>query len=286
MTPEYREQTEKDISSYLNRQGIKEKIKYIQAEHTFKDLGLIINVWNVKTTKESLWVVEGEEVPMNVYTQDANYFSADTVYSFHLGITQRLKAKYNSNFKHIVDELPLDIDGIKSISRRLNIAATGINDIKGPEDIQSIGLTCRESLIELGKLLSVELESIISEKGIKAADFKSIATEAISFYAKGKSNSTLRKYTRDLVDSAWNYSSELVHSPNKNYPDAKICLLFTCSVVSILQNLYLKYLGFDSEPKCPECGSMVYEFYEDEEGTTLLKCSSCDSISVIEKEED
>jgi hypothetical protein len=258
----------------------------MHVEQTFDDLGLVINVWNVKAENGSWWVVEGEEVPINLYSQDANYFSADEAYSFHLGITQRLQARHQSNFKHIIDELPLDIDKIKSISRKLNLVAKKLNNLKGAEDIQSIGLSCRESLIELGNVLSVEIKYIIQEKGLKASDFKGIANEAISYYAKGKSNSNIRLYSRSLVEAAWNYSSEIVHSPNKNYPDAKICLLFTCSVVSVFQNLYLKFLGFDSEPKCSECKSMDYDIYEDKDNNLILKCNSCGTISKIHNEID
>ena len=112
MTPEYRIETEKHIKAYLKRYDV-EKIKYMQVEQTFHDLGVEINVWNVKSEEGNWWIVEGEDAPMNLYTQYANYFSADEAYSFHMGITQRLQAQYHKEFKHIIDELPLDIDRIK-----------------------------------------------------------------------------------------------------------------------------------------------------------------------------
>ena len=70
-------------------------------------------------------------VPINLYSQDANYFSAGEAYSFHMGITQRLQASYHKEFKHIIDELPLDIDRVKSISRRLNLASQDLNNVCG-----------------------------------------------------------------------------------------------------------------------------------------------------------
>ena len=115
MTPEYRIKTEKHITAYLKKYDV-EKIKYMQVEQTFRDLDIEVNVWNVKAEDSSWWVVEGENAPMNLYTQDANYFSADEVYSFHMGITQRLQAGHHKNFKHIIDELPLDIDRVTYIS--------------------------------------------------------------------------------------------------------------------------------------------------------------------------
>lgn len=275
MTPEYRIEAEKQITSYLKKYDV-ENIKYMQVEQTFHDLGLEINVWNVKAEGTSWWVVEGEGVPINLYSQDANYFSADEAYSFHMGITQRLQASYHKEFKHIIDELPLDIDRVKSISRRLNLASQDLNNVCGSEDIQSIGLTCRESLIELAAVLANDNPSLLKDSDLKAADFKGIAKAVIALYAQGKSNSNLRKRCRSIAEFAWDHSSEIVHSPNKNIPDAKICLLFTCSVVSIFENLFLKHLGFDSEPKCSECKSMDYEFLStDQDSILIMQCNSC-----------
>ncbi|HCH1966452.1 TPA: hypothetical protein NKR26_002749 [Vibrio parahaemolyticus] len=276
MTPEYRVDAEQRIESYLSGQDIKD-IKFIQVEQTFTDMGGEIHVWNVKTkTDGSWWVVEGEGVPMNLYTQNEFYFSADEAYSFHLGISQRLQARHHLEFKHIIDEVPLDIEHVKSISRRLNNAAVALNDVSAPEDLQAIGLTCRESLIELAGVLVNDNPNLLEEKGLKAADFKGIAREVIAIYAPGKSNSKLRKRSRDVMEAAWDHSSEIVHSPNKNIPDAKICLLLTCSAVSLIQNLFLKYLGFDSEPKCSVCKSMDFEILVSEDSEeALFSCNSC-----------
>ena len=283
MTPEYRIDAEQRITSYLSRNDINE-IKYMQVEQTFDDLGIEVHVWNVRTKNDgSWWVVEGEQVPMNLYTQDEFYFSADEAYSFHLGITERLNAGHRRDFKHVIDEVPLDIDRIKSISRRLNNAAIDLNNISGPEDIQSIGLTCRESLIELAGVLAKDNPGLLEEYNLKAADFKGIAKTIINIYATGSSNKTLRKRCRDLVEAAWDHASEVVHSPNKNIPDAKICLLFTSSAVSVIQNLFLKYLGFDGEPRCPECRAMDYEIISAEDSDDVfLSCNSCGHKELLE----
>lgn len=284
MTPEYRIEMEKRIASYLHSNDVK-NIKYIQVEQTFHDLGVEINVWNVKAEDGNWWVVEGEGAPMNLYTQDEFYFSADEAYSFHMGITQRLQARHHREFKHIIDELPLDIGEIKSISRRLNIAAQSLNDIAGSEDIQSLGLTCRESLIELASTLVDANPGILEKNGLKAADFKGIARIVISIYAQGKSNDTLRKHSRNMAEMAWDYASEIVHSPNRNLPDAKICLLFACAIVSVFQNLYLKHIGFDAEQKCPECKSMDFNSHTTDADHLIMLCNECGYEEVIKMEE-
>lgn len=286
MTPEYRIKTEKHIVSYLKKYDV-DKIKYMQVEQTFQDLGIEVNVWNVKADDSSWWVVEGENTPMNLYTQDANYFSADEAYSFHMGITQRLQADHHKEFKHIIDELPLDIDRVRSISRRLNNASKDLNNVSGPEDIQSIALTCRESLVELAKILADDNPNLLKDNNLKAANFKGIAKAVVGIYAPGKRNGKLRKRCRSMADIAWDQAAEMVHSSGKNIPDAKICLLFTCSVVSIFQNLFLKHLGFDSEPKCPECKSMDLEFISSEdESTIFLRCNICGYEEEVQTEDD
>ena len=138
---------------------------------------------------------------------------------------ERLQARRNREFKHIIDELPLDIDEIKSISRRLNLAAQDLNNIVGAEGIQSIGLTCRESLIELATTLASANPTILEENSLKTGDFKGIANAVISIYAQGRSNSNLRKHSRRIAEMAWDYSSEIVHSPNKNIPPKSVCYL-------------------------------------------------------------
>lgn len=285
MTPEYRIETEERIKKYLSKYE-KNEIINIKCEITFNDLGTEVNVWNVKTKGEAYWVVEGEEAPMNLYTQGANYLSADEAYSYHMGITQRLNTDYKNSFKHIIDEIPLDIKQLKSINRKLNMAADKLTVELEPEEFQSIGLICRESLIDLGKELSKRNPEIIKNKGIKASDFKSIANEFITLYIPEESNSDLRNYSRKIIDIAWSYNSAIVHSPNKTYPDVKIALLFTSALVSLFENLFLKFIGFDNEFVCSECGSKKIEFIEGENEIFIAVCKSCNNEEVLTMEKE
>mgnify|MGYP001202529491 FL=1 len=72
------------------------KVLSAKPEHNFNDLGVEVCVWNVKTdTDGDWWVVEGDTVPMNLYPQSAYYFGADEVYSFHMGLMQRMSASHD-----------------------------------------------------------------------------------------------------------------------------------------------------------------------------------------------
>lgn len=231
MTPEYREKAEKRIKQFLEESGIP-SIKNMQVESTYEDWGIEVYVWNVKTDEEDWWVVESESLPLNLYTQGEFYFSADEAYLFHLGIVERLEKRRKYDFKHVIDEIPLDIHKIQSINRSLNEAATKLNDqALSPEELQGIGLTCRESLNKLGKELAQQNYKLLEDNDLKASDFKGIAKAVIKKYAPGSSNKSIRKYARRMSKMAWNYSSEIVHSDSKTNPDVKICLLFTCTTV-------------------------------------------------------
>lgn len=282
MTPEYRIEVENQIQDYFKSFDDINEILNIKCEETFNDLGLEVNVWNVKTKSEAFWVVEGESAPMNLYTQNASYLSADEAYSFHMGISQRLSQKHNDNFRHIIDEIPLDIEQVKSISRKLNMASQKLSMDLEPEEFQSIGLICRESLIDLSKEFCKRNPEIIKANKLKSSDFKGVANEFINLYIPGKNNTDLRNYSRKIVESAWSFNSIVVHSQNKTYPDVKIALLFTSSVVSLFENLFLKYIGFDQEYSCSECGSKQIEYYTGEDKAMIMQCQSCGIEEFIE----
>jgi predicted RNA-binding Zn-ribbon protein involved in translation (DUF1610 family) len=280
MTPEYRIAIEKQIKEYFKSFHHIGRIVNIKCEHTFNDLGVEINVWNVKTKNGDWWVVEGEGAPMNLYTQGAFYFSADEAYSFHMGIIQRLSTKDDE--RPIIDEMPLDIEHLKSINRKLNLASQKLAFDLEPEEFQSIGLICRESLIELSKELCKRNPELIKNKGLKKSDFKGVAHEIIDLYIPGSEESDLRNYARKLVDIAWDYDSVIVHSQNKNYPDVKIALLFTSAVITLLENLFYKYFGFYNVFICPKCGSKQIEIISDNENKMIAKCASCGEEQTIQ----
>ncbi|MBB2143976.1 hypothetical protein GM921_00635 [Pedobacter sp. LMG 31464] len=283
MTPQEFKLIEKDIKRYLRMNKIR-KVLHLQLEQTFDDFDKIINIWNVKTEKGAWWVAEGRYAPMNLYPQDAFYFSVDEVYSFHLGITQRLEKDHNMS-KGILDEIPLDLEQVHEIRRKLTLAADKVHIGMEPEEMQAIGLTCREALIALGNELTKRNPVIVAEKELKKADFKGIAYAFIEEYAPDQKNATLRNHARKMTDMAWSYASEIVHSSHKNFPDVKICIIMAATTVSIFENLFMKYLGFDHDPRCPECGSMGIEVYHSKKEDELIEhCTKCEFDNVVKIE--
>lgn len=65
-------------------------------------------------------------------------------------------------------------------------------------------------------------------------------------------------------------------------PDAKINILFVSTAVSLMENLFLKHLGYDYELICENCQSRDYELHETDKGNELLFfCKSCNSTRVL-----
>lgn len=168
------ERTYEDVILYVENQSQgKCKVLSAKTEHTFEDLGYKVNVWNVKTDVDgSWWVVEGEKVPMNLYPQEAYYFSADEVYSFHMGLMERLFAQ-NTEYEpeEFVRAISLDGEIAPTLFRKLKNIAGLIDIAKEVEDFQAIGVQCREILIELGNTIYIS-EMSGDEEQPKASDFK------------------------------------------------------------------------------------------------------------------
>lgn len=162
MTPKERIETEKRIKRYLKENKIS-KVLHMQVERSFEENGVTVNIWNVKANKGAWWVAEGVRVPMNLYTQDAYYFSVDEVYSFHLGILQRIQGG-KSESEQILSDLPLDLEQVDLIRRKINLAAERLHVGMEPEEMQGIGLICRESLIALANELTKRNGKIVEDK--------------------------------------------------------------------------------------------------------------------------
>ena len=146
------ERTFEEVAKYVEWQS-QNKCKVLSAkpEHNFNDLGVEVRVWNVKTDLDGAWwVVEGDSVPMNLYPQGAYYFGADEVYSFHIGLMERMRGAQEYKPEDFIGAITIESDIAPQLFRKLKSIATLIDSAIEIEDFQSIGVQCRGILIELG----------------------------------------------------------------------------------------------------------------------------------------
>ncbi len=250
---------ETDVVEYVEIEA-NEKVVHTKLERTFKDLGQTVNIWNVKTDKGAWWVIEGDYAPMNLYTQDVYYLSSDEAYSFHMGVMWRLLTRQTGDPESMLGHVSFGEKRFASSRRKLEGAAKTYSQAEEVEQIQAVGLMCRESLIEVGKELVIESDLPINTEMPKFGDFKNRARLAIDRLLQGSENNDLRSHARKVCDATWDFCSTLVHSSSRTKPEAAICLSLTGAVLSLFENLINKAEGPSPNEICPVCKSRRLQF--------------------------
>lgn len=278
-----------EVIEYVESQYA-EKCKVLSAkiENEFDDLGVKVNVWNVKTDEnENWWVVEGDEIPMNLYTQDAHYFSTDEVYSFHMGLMNRMFVKQDEYMpENFVKAISLDGEIAPVLFRKLKNVATAIESATEIEDFQAIGVQCREILIELGNSI-YQKEMAGDEEQPQESNFKKKAELFISFYLSGSENKDYRNYIKKITEATWDYTCKITHTQNSTYYEVSTCITLVTSLVSLYENIRQKVFDPLSQYMCNNCKSkklMIINDEHDENGIVskfYLKCDECSEITEI-----
>jgi hypothetical protein len=275
-----------EVASYIESHG-EEHVASAKPEQHFNDLGPKVTVWNVKTDKSAWWVVEGEGVPMNLYPQSAYYFSADEVYSFHMGLMARLLTREAHDPEQVLHSISFGSTRFVGVRRKLHVASEALATITEPEHAQAVGLTCREVLIELGKEVLLGREVPAGIEIPKNADFKNRARLGIERLAPGSENSEIRDAARRVADGAWTFSCHVTHSPHSSRQDAVVCITMTAAVVSMFEQLLEKVDQAEGIPTCPSCKSRQINIIdrqvaEDTPKETILSCSYCGWSEIID----
>lgn len=235
-----------------------------------------MTIWNVKTDNEGSWWVAQGDLPMNLYPQDqAYYFSSEEVFSFHLGIMLRLMNDEANKPQEFINNISHGAELSISLRRKLNLASEKLQQAVEIEEIQAIGVMCRETLIELIGYI-YDSDSIEGDENFKKSDVKNRGELIINKYLIGSENKELRKHLKNFLNGAWDYSNTITHSSSKTIHEASICLTITTAVVSSFENLLAKYFDPASGLECKECGSRHLIVAENDETEDLLIiCENC-----------
>lgn len=222
---------------------------------------------------------------MNLYSQDAFYFGTDEVYSFHMGIMERMKASaYNP--EDYVNAVTLQTDIAPRLFRKLKSIANLIDSAVEIEDFQSVGVQCREVLIDLGNSIYFA-EMAGDNEQPQASNFKRKAELFIQFYLAGSENSDYRSIIKKLTESTWDYANKLTHSHNATFYEASTCVSLCTSLVGAYENIRQKVFDPISQYKCKTCTSKKLEIVDDEAGEDgivkklFLQCEECSDITEI-----
>ena len=288
--------TFEDVKNYVEWQSHgKCTVLSAKTEQHFDDLGVDVYVWNVKTdTDGDWWVVEGDTVPMNLYSQSAYYFGADEVYSFHMGLMQRMSAAQDEyNPEDFVNGVTLDAEIAPQLFRKLKSVAALIDTAKEIEDFQAIGVQCRETLIELGNHIYNPMMAGSGEQP-QASNFKRKSELFIQFYLKGSENSDYRNIIKKLTEATWDYANKITHSRSATYYEVSTCVTLCISLVGVYENILQKVFDPLSQYHCSICQSKKLSIVgddSDEDGIVqklYLHCEECGGTTevVFEKNDE
>ena len=288
--------TFEDVKNYVEWQSQgKCTVLSAKTEQHFDDLGVDVYVWNVKTdTDGDWWVVEGDTVPMNLYSQSAYYFGADEVYSYHMGLMQRMSAAQDEyNPEDFVNGVTLDAEIAPQLFRKLKSVAALIDTAKEIEDFQAIGVQCRETLIELGNHIYNPMMAGSGEQP-QASNFKRKSELFIQFYLKGSENSDYRNIIKKLTEATWDYANKITHSRSATYYEVSTCVTLCISLVGVYENILQKVFDPLSQYHCSICQSKKLSIVgddSDEDGIVqklYLHCEECGGTTevVFEKNDE
>lgn len=279
--------TYEDVARYVEDQSQgKCKVLSAKPEHSFEDLGIKVNVWNVKTDVDGdWWVVEGDRVPMNLYSQGAYYFSADEVYSFHMGLMERMYAT-NVGYEPegFVRAITLESEIAPTLFRKLKNIASLIDTAQEIEDFQAIGVQCREILIELGNTIYYP-EMARDEEQPQASNFKRKAELFVRHYMSGSENSDYRSCIKRMTEATWDYVNKITHSQTATFYEASSCVTMTTSLVGIYENIHQKVSDILSQYICKRCKSKQLIIVNDEcnaDGVVTklyIRCKECGEVT-------
>lgn len=281
--------TKEQVEQYVEWQ-CRCKVIHSKPEQTFSDLGFEVTVWNVKTdTEGAWWVVEGERLPMNLYAIDqAYYFSADEAYSFHIGLMTRLLNDEAKKPENIIQNIAKGTEIHPEVKRKLEHAAQLLVEAVEVEEIQTVGMVCREALLSLINFVFSSDFLKDGEEEPKKADFKNRSRISIDSLLAGSENADLRDHMRKIAYAAWDFANQVTHSTSKTVYEASICLTLCTAVVSAFEDLLSKAHDPLSSLKCDFCGSRSLSLSLKEEipesNKATLVCEKCGSESSVQLE--
>lgn len=267
----------KQVDEYIEMQ-LNCKVISSKPETTISDMGHEVTVWNVRTDKEGAWwVATGGGFPIHLYSQDRPYFlTTDEVFSFHFGLMTRLMYSEETRPEHVVDFISREAGIAVDIRRKLELAAAKLNDAIEIEEIQAVGVICRETLLKLIDNISNSDILIKDVENYKKADFKNRVEVIINTLLPGARNKEFRKNIKGLANGSWDLSNNITHSSTRTTYEAWVCHTLCTATITSVEHLMLNYFDVLSGEQCKECGSRQLSVAENDENDDLLiVCDKC-----------
>ena len=204
---------------------------------------------------------------------------------------ERMNASIDYKPEKFVEAISLNSDIAPQLFRKLKSIATLIDSAVEIEDFQSIGVQCREILIEVGNSIYFDEMACEGEQP-QASNFKRKAELFVQFYLVGSENSDYRNIIKKLTEATWDYACKITHSINATFYDASTCVTLCTSLVGVYENIQQKVFDPISQYKCKVCKSKKLKIVNDETNENgivkkwFLQCEECEEITEVVFEEN
>lgn len=265
----------KGIAEYVEWQCAKdkEKVTYLEkilTEHVF---GTGYDCWNVRTDKERYWVITN---PTNLYSQEL-FPSVDYTLSFHIGLMARVQAERKGTKDERLG------DRLAAAFRRWEQAAELLDKAQESEDMQAVGMRCRECLMAFVRSVANPNMVPSGQTPPKAGDFIHWSELIANSIAAGDCTSEIRGYLKAVARSSWQLASWLTHAVNAVRYDGTLTVDATYAVLNAFGAALLR-CERPTADRCVRCGSLRIQvvYQPDSDLGDAVACESCGLVDGAE----
>ena len=245
---------------------VKEKVTFLEKVLTEHVMGVANDCWNVHTNKRQWWVIDGQFT--NLYAQEL-FPSLDYLLSFHLGLMLRMESERTGT------DDPRLSDRLAAAFRKWEQAAQALDASRESEEVQAVGVRCRETLLTFIRSVSNPAMVPDGTEIPQAANFVKWSEIIAGHLASGHRNERIRGYLKALAKETWEVVNWLIHAANASKIDGTLTIDATHSLLEAFGTALIRFERKTPE-RCRRCGSLNLQLvYMPELDNDTAICQTC-----------
>jgi hypothetical protein len=249
-----------------DRRRSDERVTFLEKVLTEHVMGIAYKCWNVHTNKGQWWVIDGHA--MNLYSQKL-FPSIDYLLSFHIGLMVRVDSE------RVGSEDPRLADRLAAAFRKWEQAAQALDASSESEEVQAVGMRCRETLLAFIRSASNPSMVPAGTDAPQASNFIAWSELVANHLASGKRNERIRGYLKALAKETWEVVNWLTHTANANKIEGTMAIDATHSVLEAFGSALIRQERKMPE-RCGRCNSLRLQLvYMPELENDAAICQSC-----------
>jgi hypothetical protein len=262
---------EREVVQYVEWQMSKESPNYVTHLERLKVERVGDNdheLWDVHTTDGRWWVVTD---PTNLYSHTA-FPSADYVLTFHIGLMVRMAQRSARSVE------TMGAARFAATFRQWEQVALALDSAKEQEDLQAIGVKCRECLLAFIRDARQSVEVPEGTVPPKAADFNAWTELIANWCLPGAQLEEARHYLKQVATSCWKLVQWVTHGRNARHVDAEMAVAAVRHALEGFASAHMRKMSKQPN-RCPKCASfMLHSEYVSElpeENRYRVTCEGC-----------